>query len=258
MSFVHLDIFGAVGVIVLNNPPLNVVTLELTRELDAALDAIAANDSVGALVVTGSGERAFCAGSDITEFADMMQPGQVVPKKLGRQNVVFSKLDNFPKPTVAALKGLVYGGGMEIAACCDLLVAEEGTRFALPEIKLGLFPSSGGPVRVTRRIGEGRAKEMMFLGEPIDAQIALAWGLINRVVAKGEAVTTARALAATLAERPPLALRLCKQAIDMAFDYSQEEVIRRSLPLSDQAFSSAECREGVRAFFAKERPVFRR
>jgi enoyl-CoA hydratase len=254
----YLDLNNHVATITLDNPPLNVVTLGLTAALADCLDAALRNDDVAAVVLSGAGEKAFCAGSDITEFKDMMAPGQVVPKKLARQHEVFGRLDDFPKPTVAALHGAVYGGGLEIAACCDLLVAEEGTRFCLPEIKLGLFPSSGGPVRVTRRIGEGRAKEMMFLGEPIGVEMALAWGLINRIVAPGEALRTAQDLAAVIATRPPLALRLCKQAIDLALDASEDEAIRRALPLSDQAFSSDECREGVRAFLAKEKPHFRR
>lgn len=255
---VHVAVEGAIATVTLDNPPLNVVTRAMSHALGEALEAIAADDDIRAVVVTGAGERAFCAGSDITEFKDYMKPGQVIPRKLGPQNVVFDRLDAFPKPTVAALRGLVYGGGLEIAVCCDLLVAEADVRIAHPEIKLGVFPSSGGPLRVTRRIGESRAKELMLLGEPIDAATALAWGLLNRVVPKGQVVATAYRLAATLCERPPLALSLCKQAIDMSFDLPQDEAIRRSLQLSDQAFSSPECKEGVRAFLAKEQPNFRR
>ena len=156
----------------------------------------------------------------------------------------------------AALGAMAYGGGLEIAACCDLLVAEERTRLALPEIKLGVFPSSGGTIRVTRRIGEGRAKEMMFLGEPIDAQTALAWGLVNRVVPNGESLAVALTLAATLATRPRTALRLCKRIIDLAYDISEEDAIRQSLIASDEAFSSPERTEGVGAFLAKRAADF--
>lgn len=255
---VHIEISGPVATITLNNPPLNVVSRDLSRRLGEALDAAAEDTAVRAVVLTGAGDRAFCAGSDISEFSEMMEPGQVIPKKLGPQNVIFNRLDDFPKPVVAALRGLVYGGGLEIAVCCDILVAEADARFCSPEIKLGLFPSSGGPVRVTRRVGEGRAKELMFLGEPIDAPTALSWGLINRVVPKGETLAAARAIATTLAERPVFALGLCKRAIDMSYDFTEEEAIRRALLLSDKAFSSPECREGVRAFFAKERPDFSR
>ena len=132
-----------------------------------------------------------------------------------KENETYSKVDDFPKPTIAAVAGLAFGGGLELAVCCDLLVVEENARLALPEIKLGVFPGSGGTVRVTRRIGEGRAKEMMFFGEPIDAQTALAWGLVNRVVPPGEALLTACRMAAELAQRPNRALQICKRAIDL-------------------------------------------
>jgi enoyl-CoA hydratase len=245
-----------VAVVTLNNPPLNVVTLELTRQLERTLDQLAADPAARVLVLTGAGERAFCAGSDVKEFPELMASGMVVDRKMRKENETYSKLADFPKPTIAAIAGLAFGGGLELAVCCDLLVVEETARLALPEIKLGVFPGSGGTVRVTRRVGEGRAKEMMFFGEPIDAATALAWGLVNRVVLPGEALITACRMAAELAERPNKALQVCKQAIDLAFDVSEDEAIRRTLPLSEEVFASADCKEGVRAFFAKEPPRF--
>ncbi len=139
----------------------------------------------------------------------MMGPGEVVEKKLAFEIETYNKLADFPKPTIAALDGLAYGGGLEMAVCCDLLIAAEDVRLALPEIKLGVFPGSGGTVRVTRRIGEGRAKEMMFLGEPIDARTALAWGLVNRVVPAGQALAGALELARCW---PPCPTAPCKYA----------------------------------------------
>lgn len=250
------DIHAGVATVTLNNPPLNLVTLEMTRRLIETLDRLAIDPAARVLVLTGAGERAFCAGSDISEFPSMMGPGLVVPKKLALENTAYSKVDDFPKPTIAAVSALAFGGGLELAVCCDLIVVEEGTRLCLPEIKLGVFPGSGGTVRVTRRIGEGRAKEMMFFGDPIDAKTALAWGLVNRVVPKGESLRTAQAMAATLAERPNRALQLCKAAVDLSFDTTEDQAVAKSLALSDQAFASADCKEGVRAFFAKEPPRF--
>jgi enoyl-CoA hydratase/carnithine racemase len=255
-EWIDVEIKDGVATLTLVNPPLNLVTLGLTRELSHKLDALAADPDARVLVVTGSGEKAFCAGSDIKEFRDYMQPGIAIEKKMWMENATYSKLDDFPKPTIAAVNGLAFGGGLEMAVCCDLIVCEDGTRLALPEIKLGVFPGSGGTVRVTRRIGEGRAKEMIFLGEPIDTATALAWGLINRIAPKGQALKTARALAAELAQRPNKALQIAKKAVDMAFDVTEDEAIAQSLPLSDQAFSSNDCKEGVRAFFAKEKPRF--
>lgn len=255
-ELVHYDVEGPIATITLDNPPLNVFSLAMAPQLDAALDRAEADETVRAVIVTAAGDRAFCAGSDIAEFDELMEPGAVVPRKLGRQYEVFSRLDEFPKPTVAALIGIVYGGGVEIAVCCDILVADEEARFASPEIKLGVFPGSGGPVRVTRRVGDGRARELMFLAEPISAAEAREWGLVNRVAPAGEARAMARQVATTLTERPPRALRYLKQAIGMSFDMDKHEALKGALVLSDKAFSSPECEEGVAAFREKRQANF--
>jgi enoyl-CoA hydratase len=248
------EVREGVAVVTLNNPPLNLVTLALTRALDALLDRLTGDPAVRVVILTGAGERAFCAGSDITEFPGVAD--DVIGKKLGRENRVYSKVDDCPKPTIAAVNGLAYGGGLELAVCCDLVIAAADARLALPEIKLGVIPGSGGTVRVTRRVGEGRAKQMMFTGEPIDAQTAHDWGLINRVVPPGRALAAALELGAVLARGPAKALALCKQAIDLAFDVNEDEAVTRTLALSQLAFDSDECREGVRAFLAKDSPRF--
>lgn len=251
------SIEDGVALVTLNNPPLNLVTLELTRQLNALVTKLAADPNVRVMVLTGSGSKAFCAGSDIKEFPDMMAAGAVVPKKLALENEAYSRVDDFAKPTIAALNGLAFGGGLELAVCCDLVVAEAGNQVALPEIKLGVFPGSGGTIRVTRRIGEARAKEMMFFGDPIPVETALSWGLINRVVPKGEALNTAMEMAHKLAAQPNIALQMCKQSVDLAFDIAEEAGVRASLALSDKVFASEDCGEGVRAFFAKEQPRFK-
>ena len=243
-----------VALVTLDNPPLNLVTLEMTRGLDALLSRLAADPAVRVMVLTGSGSRAFCAGSDIKEFSQVADA--VVPKKLARENAAYSRVAEFPKPTIAALNGIAFGGGLELAACCDLIVAEAGGSIALPEIKLGVFPGSGGTIRVTRRIGEGRAKQLMFFGEPVPVETALAWGLVNRVVPPGAAVETALTMARELAAGPNVALQLCKQSIAMAFDRPEREAVEATLALSDRAFRTADCAEGVRAFFAKQPPRF--
>jgi enoyl-CoA hydratase/carnithine racemase len=244
-----------VALLTLDNPPLNLVTLQLTRELGALASRLADDPAVRVVVLTGSGTRAFCAGSDIKEFPQVADAA--VAKKLARENEAYGRIAEFPKPTLAALNGLAFGGGLELAACCDIIIAEAGGSVALPEIKLGVFPGSGGTVRVTRRIGEGRAKEMMFLGEPVAVETALAWGLVNRVVPPGEALPAALSLARDLAAKPNVALQLCKRAIAMAFDRPEREAVEATLALSDQVFRTEDCAEGVRAFFAKQEPRFR-
>jgi enoyl-CoA hydratase len=246
-----------IAVVTLNNPPLNLVTLEMTRELNALVARLADDSTVRVMILTGSGSKAFCAGSDIKEFPQMMAAGAVVPKKLALENEAWSRVDDFPKPTIAALNGLAFGGGLELAVCCDLIVAETGNQVALPEINLGVFPGSGGTIRVTRRIGEGRAKEMMFFGEPLSVETALAWGLVNRVVPKGEALNVALEMARRLARQPSVALQICKQSVDMAFDVAENAAVEASLAMSERVFTTADCAEGVRAFFAKEPPRFK-
>lgn len=253
--YVELSVHDRIATITLNNPPLNVFKIEMTGQLDRILEDLRRDDTVRAVILKGAG-RAFCAGSDISEFDAFHEPGKVVELKLLRQNAVFEKLATFPKPVVAAIHGLAYGGGLEIAMCCDLIVAEDDCRFAMPEMRLGVFPSSGGPYRTVRRIGPARTKQLIFLTEPVDAQTAFAWGLVDRVVPSGDVISAAEALAAEMSKRPPQALSLCKALIGEASRLSTSELISRSLDASDQVFASADCEEGVRAFFAKEEPNF--
>lgn len=244
------------AVVFLADPPMNVVSLPLTRQLYSALRDLERDDAVRALILTGEGSKAFCAGSDIGELQHMTAPGAVLEQKLIFQNKVFELLRSFPKPTLAALNGCTFGGGLEIAACCDLVVAERQVKLAFPEIKLGVFPSSGGTFRVARKIGESRAKELIFLGEPIDAAQALAWGLVNRVVEQGQALSAAREIAQVLAQRPRLALQAAKSVVNLAFDRPDAEAIAESLKASDRVFCTDDAKEGVAAFLAKRPAVF--
>lgn len=251
-----IDRHEAHVVVTLNNPPMNVVSAPLTRALYATLRQLERDDAVRALVLTGAGNRAFCAGSDITEITNLLEPGAVLEHKLIFQNKVFELLRNFPKPTIAALNGYTYGGGLEVALCCDLLVAEEQVLLAQPEIKLGVFPSSGGTYRLAKRIGEGRARQMVFFGEPITAAQALDWGLVQKVVSQGSCLEEANALAARLARGPSQALLAAKDLIGAAFDCSDAELVARSLIHSDRVFCAEDAKEGVEAFLAKRPASF--
>ena len=250
------DVKDGIAIVTLNNPPLNLVTLQTSRDLHDLFIQLSGNQDVRMVVLTGSGDKAFCVGSDISEFPDMMDAGAVVPKKLKLENDAFAAIRSCSKPTIAALNGLAYGGGLEMAVCCDLLIAEAGEKIALPEVKLGVFPGSGGTVRVLRRIGESRAKMMMFTGDPVAVEVACDWGLINEVVPKGQALDRTKALARKLADLPNIALQCCKASANMSFDMDEHAAVYASLDLSDRVFSSQDCKEGVRAFFAKEKPQF--
>jgi enoyl-CoA hydratase/carnithine racemase len=244
------------AVILFDNPPMNVVSAPLTRELYRTLRELERDDAVRSLIITGMGSRAFCAGSDINEIQHLLEPGAVLEHKLIFQNKVFELLRNFPKPTIAALNGYTYGGGLEIAACCDFIIAEKQVRLCLPEIKLGVFPSSGGTYRIARKIGESRAKELIFFGDAIDAEQAHAWGLVNRITETGGVMRTAKSLAATLAQRPRLALKMAKSLVNQSFDMPEAQLIDRSLMASDRTFCSLDAQEGVTAFLDKREAKF--
>jgi enoyl-CoA hydratase len=255
-DLIAFHMVGHTAVLTLSNPPVNVMSIPMVTRLGELVDHCAEDENIRSVVITGEGTRAFCAGSDITEFPDLQAPGAAVDRKLRRQNAVFAALATMPKPTVAALQGLTYGGGLELALCCDLIVAEEQVSLALPETNLGVFPSSGGTYRSLDRVTAGRVKELIFLAEPISAPTALEWGLINRVVDHGQALNAALTLTENLNRRPPRALALAKQLIDDGTTHSKREMIDRSLAASDLAFSSPECAEGTAAFLERRPPQF--
>ncbi len=259
-DLIQVETADGVALVTLNNPPMNLVSLELTRQLSTTVDNLATDKAVRALVLSGANPtaRAFCAGSDVKEFPDYMTPGSVLEKKLVYENQTYDKLDDFPKPTIAAVNGLAYGGGLELAVCCDIVIAADNARLALPEIKLGIFPGTGGTYRVPRRVGVGRSKIMMFTGDPVDPETAVDWGLIERAVPVEEVLPVAMELARKIATGPANSLQLCKRAIDESLKSDRHSAIERMLALIDGAFCSDECKEGVRAFLGKEKPQFPR
>lgn len=253
---VHFEIDGAVAILTLDHPPLNTVTQDTIAALDAHFERIARDATIRAVVVAAAGERAFCVGSDIRAFEELSRAGQMVSGKLRHENEVFSRLARLPRPTVAAIEGYALGGGLEIAACCDFIVCGESAKLGLPEIRLAALPAIGGTFRVTHRIGVSRAKELLLLGEPVDAATALAWGLVNRVVATGQARRTALEVAHKLARNPLECHVLCREAIDSGSGLPEQQAIEQSLSFSGQLEAGRDFREGARAFLAKEQPVF--
>ena len=243
-----------VAKLALNNPPLNLVTLGMTERLIEALDELEADDAVRAVVVTGAGDRAFCAGSDVGEFAEVRD--RVVEKKLARENEAFSRFESLSKPTIAAIEGLAYGGGCEISLACDLRITGEGAKLALPEVRLGVVPGSGGLFRLPELVGPARAMQLMYLGEPIDAREAARLGLINEVVPDGEALPRALYVARSISRRPKEAVAAIKRGVRESLHSSREESVRLTLELSDHVFKSEDCAEGIRAFFEKREPRF--
>jgi enoyl-CoA hydratase len=244
-----------VAVLTLDNPPLNLTTLATVDKLLAACREIAADERVRAVVVTGAGSKAFCAGSDIGEFAHVRD--DVVPRKLARENEAFTALEQLPVPVIAALNGVTLGGGAEIALACDIRIMDEAALIGFPEVKLGIFPGSGGIFRLPRLVGPAKAYELIYTGEPIDAREAHRIGLVNRLAPAGRALSAAVALAETLARRPALALSLIRAGVRDSLKQTTGEAIARTLADSDRVFTGPDIEEGVNAFFAKRTAVFR-
>ena len=255
MSELILLRLGPVAHIELVNPPLNLVTRELTEQLREALARLAAADDVRAVVVTGRGERAFCAGSHIGEFEGLR--GRVAEGKLLLEKLVYRQLAELPMPTIAAIEGDALGGGLELALCCDLRIASARARLGMPEVRLAVLPGSGGTQRLPRVVGPARAKELILTGRIISADKAERIGLVNQVVPAGEARQAAEAMADEIAARGPLAVREAKRLIDAAMDLDLDAGLAAELDASERIFASEDMLEGANAFFGKRDPEYR-
>jgi enoyl-CoA hydratase/carnithine racemase len=255
-ELIALDV-GRVAHLELVNPPLNLVTRALLDQLGDALAVLAATPvgDVRAVVVTGRGDRAFCAGSNVGEFETQRGPG-------GRERLEFEErvsrsLAELPIPTIAAIEGNALGGGLELALCCDLRIASSAARLGLPEVRLAVIPGSGGTQRLPRIVGPARAKELILTGRILDADEAARIGLVHEVVPPGGARARADALAEEIATRGPLAVREAKRLIDAAFDHDLDVGLAAELDASERIFASDDMLEGANAFFEKREPDYR-
>ena len=251
---VHLE--GDVAILCLNTPPLNLLNMPLYDALDRAIVAAQGEAGVRAIVLTGAGEKAFSAGADVKEFPLRQQHAGAWRRDLTRVHEIFTRIERCPKPTIAALNGLAYGGGLELALTCDLRVAAKHARLAFPEILLGEFPATGGTQRMPRLVGLARAKSLMLLGEPISATEAKAIGLIDRVVLGSELLRVAMDLAKTLASRSGVAIAALKRALHEGLGRPLEEGLALEVDLMEQLAGSADASEGYRAFLEKRPPRF--
>jgi enoyl-CoA hydratase len=243
-----------VGIVTLNNPPLNLQTLDLMSALEEAVRELDEDDAVRSVVLTGSGTRAFSAGSDVKEFPGLRE--NFVEDKLRRENAVFSRIERMQKPVVAALCGTALGGGCELAISCDMRIIDERATIGFPEINLGSFPGSGGLVRLTKLVGRSRAMELMCLGTVLEASRALRIGLVDRISPHGMALRDACDMAGQLSKRAVFAIRCIKEAVQAASTRTSAEAVEMSLQLSERIFRTADAREGVLAFIERRRPVF--
>jgi enoyl-CoA hydratase/carnithine racemase len=241
------------AVITLNRPPANAISEQLMHELHDALASVERDDGVRAVVITGAGDRIFCAGADLgSAFA-----GGDVESFIRFGNSVLRKIERFPKPVIAALNGHALGGGCEIAMACHFRLLKETARMGQTESNLGIIPGYGGTQRMPRLIGRTKALEFLILGTQVPAAECLALGLVNRLTKEGETLNEAKALARLIAKRPPIATRLIIEAVDDGL----EAPIDQALPIETRAFlktlRTEDAAEGIQAFFAKREPQFK-
>lgn len=243
-----------IGVVTLNRPEkLNALTSSMIEELERALGEMSGNDSVRAVIVESSSERAFCAGADIGEWGGL-EPLDMWRRWIPRGNRVFSRLETLHQPTIAVISGIAYGGGLELALACDVRIATESARFAMPEVTIGTVPGWRGLGRLSDVVGTPRAKEMVLTGKPVDAPTAASWGLVNRVVPDhAAAVQEARDLARDIAANAPIAVQTAKSLLNTgaAGGEATDAIAGAMTAFTDDA------REGTDSFREKRPPRFR-
>jgi enoyl-CoA hydratase len=255
-EFLNLEQDGAVAIVTITRPAvLNALNEALLTEMRAAFDALAEDEGVRAIVLTGAGEKAFVAGADIKELAAQTP---VSGRELARRGQrFFTRIEQLGKPVIAAINGFALGGGCELALACTFRFAADTAKIGLPEITLGLLPGYGGSVRLPRLIGKARAMEMILTGKPVTADEAFRVGLVNRVVPAASLLAEAKAFAADLAARAPIALRYAMQSIERGLEIPFDEALELEATLFGLVSSTADMREGTTAFLEKRKPVFK-
>jgi len=247
-----VDIDGAIATLTVNRPKaLNALTAEATREIGAAIDALAADAAVRAVIITGAGDRAFVAGADIGVLNTYNAIQARDAAYLGQST--FDKIERCPKPVIAAINGFALGGGCELALACHIRLAADTAKIGLPEINLGVIPGHGGTQRLARLVGKGKALELVCGGDHIGAEEALRIGLVNHVVAADELMDTARDLAGKLAAKPPIAMRYALEAVNQGLNATMSEGQAIEAHLFGLLFSTEDQSEGMSAFLEKRK-----
>jgi len=244
-----------VAVVTIDNPPVNALSDGTLAGLEAVGERLAADDAVRAIVLTGTGSKAFAAGADIEEFNESLADVAWLERHTALTRRVLSLWETLAKPVVAAVQASAVGGGLELALVCDLIVADPSARFGFPEVTLGLIPGAGGTQRLPRAVPQAIARELVMLGSLVDAEKAYRVGLVNRVSELGQAVAEAEALAVRLAALPAVAIRSAKRALQGA-GLPLESGLDVERSLFHHVCASADAQEGVSAFVERRPPSF--
>lgn len=243
------------AIVTINHPPVNALNSRVLEALEKSFDELAADESIGAVVLTGAGEKAFVAGADISEFTTLSSDNGEHLSRRGQ--LIFQKIEDFPAPVIAAVNGFALGGGLELALVCDIRVMSENARVGLPEVTLAIFPAYGGTQRLPRTIAPGKARELIFTGEMIAAAEAYRIGLADHLVAPGEALAQARKIAEKILARGPVAVRLAKKAVNRGRGLPVSEGCRVEAELFGQLCDTEDQKEGAAAFLEKRPPVYK-
>lgn len=247
---------NGIGIVTINrSKALNALNASTIKELDKMFDELVQDDSVKVVIITGAGDKSFVAGADINE----MRPLSVIE---GREwakagQAVFNKIENLSKPVIAAVNGFALGGGCELAMACDIRIASERAKFAQPEVSLGIPAGFGGTQRLARLVGKGRAKELLFTGEMIDAAEAYRIGLVNKIATHEELMTVAQTMAQKIMSRAPFAVQVSKIAVNEGLDMNLESGVAYEAEVFSLCFGTSDQQEGMDAFVEKRKAIFK-
>ncbi|MDY3051951.1 MAG: enoyl-CoA hydratase-related protein [Ndongobacter sp.] len=252
MNNLLLEKQNGIGVLTINRPKsLNALNSETLAELKEALLAVSCDDEIQVLILTGSGDKAFVAGADISEMVHASAPEGRTMGLLAKES--FELLENMEKVTIAAVNGFALGGGCEIAMACDIRVASDNAKFGQPECGLGILPGFGGTQRLPRLVGKGRAKELIFTCDMISAEEAMRIGLANHVVPQAELMDYCKAMAGRIMKNGPFAVSLAKQAINTGMDTDLASGLKLEANLFGLSFATEDKKEGMTAFLEKRK-----
>jgi enoyl-CoA hydratase/carnithine racemase len=255
-SLVEWEIKDRIAEVRLNNPPLNALDVPTKLALAEAFDQLSEKrDEIRVVILSGAGEKAFAAGADIKAFPDL-EP-ESARQRLQRSHAIYSKVEEFHWPVIAAIHGYCLGGGLELALCCDVRYASKEAKFGFPEVGLSIFPGNGGTGRCLYCLGLGRFKEMVYSGEIVDAQTAAGYGLVEKVVPSGRVMEAAWELALKIAAKGPQGVAAAKRVINRTRDLPLAEALKVETEGWAALTSTEDMKEGARAFLEKRDPIYR-
>ncbi len=253
---VYYSIEEKIAIVTIDHPPMNALDVFTRKELEQVFDELdEQREDIRAVILRGAGDKAFVAGADIKVFLD--DTPEKAKRRLSMTYRIFSKVENFQWPVIAAIKGYCLGAGLELALSCDIRYAEEESKFGFPEVNLSIFPGNSGTKRALYYLGIGKLKELVFTGEMIDAQDALKIGLVEKVVPQGQVLDKCKALAYKIAQKGPLGIIAAKKVLNRNRDLTLEQGLELESDIWSSLAGSEDVKEGARAFLEKRKPVYK-